>query len=170
MTAVDVLLDGFERVQNTVHGAVRGLTEAQLQQRLDPDANTIAWLAWHLSRVQDDHIADVAGTEQVWSSGGWWQRFDLPFEQDETGYAQRSREVAAVRVPAPLLLDYYDAVHAQTISFVQGLRDEDLGRVVDTRWDPPVTLAVRLVSVISDDLQHAGQAAFIRGIVTRRST
>jgi uncharacterized damage-inducible protein DinB len=170
VTAVDLLLDGFGRVQNAVHGAVHGLTEGQLQERLDPDANTIAWLAWHLSRVQDDHIADVAGTEQVWSSGGWSQRFDLPFEQDETGYAQRSREVAAVRVSAPLLLEYYDAVHAQTISYVQGLRDEDLSRVVDTRWDPPVTLAVRLVSVISDELQHAGQAAFIRGIVTRRST
>ncbi len=170
MSAVDVLLDGFGRVQNAVHGAVRGLTESQLVERLDPDANTIAWLAWHLSRVQDDHIADVAGTEQVWLSGGWWQRFGLPFDWDATGYAQRSRDVAAVRAPAQLLLEYYDAVHAQTISFVQGLRDEDLSRVVDTRWDPPVTLAVRLFSVISDDLQHAGQAAFIRGIVARRAT
>jgi uncharacterized damage-inducible protein DinB len=170
MSAVDVLLDGFGRVQNAVHGAVRGLTESQLVERLDPDANTIAWLAWHLSRVQDDHIADVAGTEQVWLSGGWWQRFGLPFDRDATGYAQRSRDVAAVRAPAQLLLEYYDAVHAQTISFVQGLRDEDLSRVVDTRWDPPVTLAVRLFSVISDDLQHAGQAAFIRGIVARRAT
>jgi hypothetical protein len=170
MRAVEVLLDGFGRVHNAVHGAVHGLTESQLQERLDPDANTIAWLAWHLSRVQDDHIADVAGTEQVWSSGGWQQRFDLPFEQDETGYAQQTRDVAAVRATAPLLLDYFDAVHAQTISYVLELRDEDLSRVVDTRWDPPVTLGVRIVSVISDDLQHAGQAAFIRGIVTRRAT
>jgi len=170
MRAVDVLLDGFGRVHNAVHGAVRGLTEAQLQERLDPDANTIAWLIWHLSRVQVDHIAEVAGTEQVWSSGGWWQRFDLPFGQDETGYAQRSPDVAAVRAPAQLLLDYYDAVHAHTVSLVLELRDEELSRVVDTRWDPHVTLGVRLVSVISDDLQHAGQAAFIRGVVTRRAT
>ncbi len=170
MRAVEVLLDGFGRVHNAVHGAVHGLTESQLQERLDPDANTIAWLAWHLSRVQDDHIADVAGTEQVWSSGGWQERFDLPFEQGETGYAQQSRDVAAVRATAPLLLDYFDAVHAQTISYVLELRDEDLSQVVDTRWDPPVTLGVRLVSVISDDLQHAGQAAFIRGVVTRRAT
>jgi len=170
MRAVDVLLDGFGRVHHAVHAAVHGLTESQLQQRLDPDANTIAWLAWHLSRVQDDHIADVAGIEQVWSSGGWQQRFDLPFEQDETGYAQQSRDVSAVRATAALLLDYFDAVHAQTISYVLELHDEDLSRVVDTRWDPNVTLGVRMVSVISDDLQHAGQAAFIRGIVTRRAT
>src|SRR5262249_13139391 len=164
MRAVEVVLDGFGRVHGAVHGAVRDLTEPQLQERIAPDANSIAWLAWHLSRVQDDHIADLANTEQVWSSGGWWERFDLPFGQDETGYAQRPRDVAAVRAPAQLLLDYYDAVHAHTVSFVLGLRDEDLSRVVDTRWDPPVTLGVRLVSVISDDLQHAGQAAFIRGV------
>lgn len=170
MSAVDVLLDGFSRVQNSVRGAVHGLTESQLQERLDPDANTIAWLVWHLSRVQDSSIAELAGAESVWASSRWRQRFDLPFDQDETGYGQSSQDVAAVRAPAQLLLDYYDAVHAQTISYVQGLHDEELSRVVDTRWDPPVTLCVRLVSVIADDLQHAGQAAFIRGIVTRRAT
>ena len=50
---------------------------------------------------------------------------------------------------------------------MRGLTDRDLDRVVDERWDPPVTLGVRLVSVISDDLQHAGQAALIRGIFDR---
>jgi hypothetical protein len=39
---------------------------------------------------------------------------------------------------------------------------------VDDYWDPPVTLGVRLVSIISDDLQHVGQAAFIRGVIERR--
>jgi uncharacterized damage-inducible protein DinB len=168
MNAAEILVDGYGRVRAAVHNAVAGLTESQLQQRLDPQANTIAWLVWHLTRVQDDHIADVAGTEQVWLSGGWWQRFDLPFDRRATGFGHGVREVAAVRPPAQLLLDYYDAVHEQTIRHVQGLRDEELSRVVDRRWDPPVTLGVRLVSVISDDLQHAGQAAFIRGVVTRR--
>ena len=50
---------------------------------------------------------------------------------------------------------------------MSGLTDADLPRVVDERWDPPVTLGVRLVSVISDCLQHAGQAAFVRGILLR---
>ena len=58
-------------------------------------------------------------------------------------------------------------MHAQTIALVSGVTDADLSRVVDEAWDPPVTLGVRLVSVISDGLQHAGQAAFIRGILRR---
>ena len=75
---------------------------------------------------------------------------------------------AQLRAAPDLLLGYFEAVHQRTLSYVRGLSDGDLTRVVDTSWDPPVTLAVRLVSVLSDDLQHAGQAAFLRGILKRR--
>ena len=169
MTSAELLADAFGRIQETVHDAVRGLTPEQLTFRIDSDANSIAWLVWHLTRIQDDHVADVALTEQVWTSGGWVERFGLPFGRRAHGYGHSSAEVAAVRVDsAELLTGYYDAVHEQTIRFVEGLTDADLPRIVDEGWDPPVTLGVRLVSVISDDLQHGGQAAFIRGIIERR--
>ncbi len=168
MTSADLLTDAFGRVREAVHRAVDGLTDEQLAFRVDGQANSIAWLAWHLARIQDDHIADVAGAEQVWISGGWAERFGLPFNEHATGYGHNSEQVAAVRASAELLTAYYDAVHERTLRFVAGLTDADLPRIVDKGWDPPVTLGVRLVSVISDDLEHAGQAAFIRGIVERR--
>ena len=168
-TSAELLLDGFDRVREAVHEAVDSLPADDLAYRVDPDANTIGWLVWHLTRVQDDHIADAAGVEQVWTGKGWADRFGLPFKPSEHGYGQTSEEVGQVRVAShELLTGYYDAVHQQTIDFVEKLTDAGLGRVVDERWDPPVTLAVRLVSVISDDLQHAGQAAFIRGVLSRR--
>ena len=169
MTSADILVDAFGRIRELVHETVDGLTPDQLAFRVDRDANSIAWLVWHLSRVQDDHVADAAGGEQVWTAGGWAERFDLPFDVSETGYGHGGGEVAAVRVgSAELLAGYHDAVHDQTVRYVSGLRDDDLGRIVDAAWDPPVTLGVRLVSVIGDDLQHAGQAAFVRGILERR--
>ena len=141
-----------------------GLSAEQLAHRPDPRANSIGWLIWHLSRIQDDHVAAAAGTDQVWLSDGFYQRFGLPFEPAATGYGQRPEEVAAVRVGSPeLLISYHDAVHRQSLQFLAGLTETELARVVDDRWDPPVTLGVRLVSVISDDLQHAGQAAYLRG-------
>lgn len=168
MTSAQVLTDAFDRVRGVVHQAVTGLTPQQLAFRVDDDANSIAWLVWHLTRVQDDHVAEVAGKPQVWTAQGWTERFGLPFAPSDTGYGHRSDQVAAVQVAAgDLLTGYYDAVHEQTLGYVGTLSDEDLGRVVDRSWDPPVTLAVRLVSVISDDLQHAGQAAFVRGIIQR---
>ncbi len=169
MEVADLLVDGYGRIRETVHAAVDGLTGAELTERLDPDANSIAWLVWHLSRVQDDHVAAVAGLEQVYSAGGWAERFAFPFPGGAIGYGHSSADVAAVRVDDPaLLVGYYDAVHDQTLGYLRGLSAADLDRVVDERWDPPVTLGVRLVSVLDDDLQHAGQAAFVRGVLERR--
>ena len=169
MTSAELLTDAYGRIREEVQGAVDGLTPEQLAYRVDGTANSIAWLVWHLTRVQDDHIAGVAGFEQVYIAQGWAERFGFPFPPSAIGYGHSSADVDAVRVDSPdLLVDYHEAVHAQTLRFLEGLKEEELGRVVDERWDPPVTLGVRLVSVVSDDLQHVGQAAFVRGVLERR--
>lgn len=168
MEAKEIILDAFTRVRDVVHGAVEGLSLDELTFRVDDEANTIAWLVWHLTRIQDDHVAEVAGSEQVWTSAGWAKRFNLPFDEEATGYGQASADVAALRADASLLLGYLDGTYAATQAYVLRLNPDDFDRIVDENWDPPVTLAVRLVSVIGDDLQHAGQAAFIRGIAERR--
>ena len=165
MTPVDLLNDAFQRVLQTATDAVDGLNPEQLAHRPGPDANPIGWLVWHLARVQDDHVAGVAGRAQVWTEHGFADRFDLPFDEASIGYGQTSDEVGQVHVEADLLADYLRAVHEQTMSYLATLTADDLDRVIDTRWDPPVTLAVRLVSVVSDDLQHAGQAAYVRGLL-----
>ena len=119
--------------------------------------------------MQDDHIADAAGSEQVWTAQDFVSRFDLPFDSGATGYGMGSEEVGHLRASAALLAEYLEAVHRATVAYVGTLGPEDLDRVVDERWDPPVTLGVRLVSVVADDLQHAGQAAYVRGLVTSGS-
>jgi uncharacterized damage-inducible protein DinB len=166
MTSADVLVDAFKRVREDVHAAVAGLTPEELALRPGGDANSIAWLVWHLARVQDDHVAAVAATDQVWTSSGWMQRFGLPLDTADTGYSHDSSQVAVVTVDAETLLGYLDAVHGATLGFLARITDADLDRVVDERWDPPVTMGVRLVSVIADDLQHTGQAAFVRGLLS----
>jgi len=169
MNVAEILTEGYARIGETVHAAVEGLEPDDLNARLDDGANSIAWLVWHLTRVQDDHIADASGTEQVWFTEDWASRFDLPVAKGATGYGHSSKQVGAVQVgSAELLLGYYDAVHDRSAAFVQGLDAKALDRVVDEAWSPPVTLGVRLISVLSDDLQHAGQAAFVRGCLERR--
>jgi hypothetical protein len=166
MPAADLLVDGFGRVREIVHHVLDGLTEADLQYRVDPAANSICWQIWHLTRVQDDHVAGAGGLTQVWLSG-WEKRFGLPLDPLDTGYGHGSDQVTAVIAPGSLLAGYHDATYEQTISFVRTLTDDDMSTIVDRRWRPPVTMAVRLVSVLADDLEHAGQAAFIRGILER---
>lgn len=169
MTTAELIAELFERIKQNVHETLDGLRTDELTLRVDPEANTIAWLVWHLARVQDDHVSAVAGTKQAWHEDGWVERFDLPFDPDAIGYGQSSLDVAAVQpTSVELLGGYYDAVHERTRKYVDGLSDKDLERVVDDSWDPPVTLGTRLVSVIADDLQHVGQAAYVRGVVRRR--
>lgn len=164
--AIAVLTDAFGRVHEIVHRVADGLTADQLAWRPTADANSIGWLLWHLARVEDDHLADLAGTEQVWLARGWADRFALPFEVRAIGYGQSSEEVGQVAVSSPeLLTGYYDEVHAATVAILDGLSESQFGRVVDTRWDPPVTLAVRVVSVVNDVTQHAGQAAYVKGML-----
>ncbi|MEK8174657.1 DinB family protein [Streptomyces sp. M19] len=167
--STDLLIDAFGRVRELVDEVVDGLGAEELTTRLDPEANSIAWLVWHLTRVQDDHVAGVAGSEQVWTSQGWEERFALPFPAEAIGYGQSAEEVARVRGLTPEQLSgYHTAVHDRTVEYVRGLDDADLAEVIDRSWTPPVTRGARLVSVIGDDMQHAGQAAFIRGVLRRR--
>jgi hypothetical protein len=168
MLSTDLLIDGFERVRDAVHPAVGGLSREELSVRLDSESNSIAWLIWHLTRIQDDHVAGINGTEQLWTAAGWADRFQLPLPITDTGYGHDPAAVASVVAESRLLLGYYEDVHQSTDSYVRTLDDAGLVRVIDASWDPPVTVSIRLISVIADGLQHVGQAAYIRGIIQRR--
>lgn len=168
MKSAEVLLDAFERIPEMVHVVIRGLTRDELAYRVDRDANSIAWLVWHMSRIADDHLAEVAGRPQVWTSDGWASRWRLPLDDEDTGYGHTSRQVAAVTATPRLLSGYFDAVHDMTVEFVRTVSDSDLDRIVDERWDPPVTLGVRLVSVAGHSFEQVSQAAFVRGLIERR--
>lgn len=166
--ATELLSDAFGRIKEVVHETVADLTPKQLAYQPDPGANSIAWLVWHLTRIQDDHVSELAERPQAWTELGWHERFALPFKPGATGYGQSARQVASLDgIDAERLLGYHDDVHDRTLAFLSGPGSRHLDRVVDASWDPPVTAAVRLVSVISDDLQHAGQAAYLRGLVER---
>lgn len=165
MTPADLLTDAFSRVVDDVESVLDGIADDALVHRPTADANSIAWLIWHLTRVQDDHVADVAGADQVWTSDGYAERFALPLETGDIGYGHSSEQVGQVHAPAGLLMDYYRATHARSLEYVATVTPDDLDRVVDTRWDPPVTLGVRLVSVVNDCTQHVGQAAYLKGVL-----
>ena len=167
MTPAELLTESFGRVVERGGEVLDGLSPEDLAHRPGPEANSVAWLLWHLTRVQDDHVAEVAGREQVWTAQGYADRFGLPLEDGDTGYGHTSEQVAVVRADAELLTSYLRAVHEQTVAFLATVREVDLDRVVDERWDPPVTLGVRLVSVVDDDVAHLGQAAYVRGLLGR---
>jgi Protein of unknown function (DUF664) len=165
MDVSSLLLELYSRVPPLARQAVDGIDPARLTETPAPGANTIAWLIWHLARVQDHHIAEVLGVAQIWTEGEWAQHFGLAPDPSNTGYGHGTHQVMAIRPDRPgALLEYLDAVDRRTQTVLKRLTPEDLDRVVDRRWDPPVTLGVRLVSIADDSLQHVGQAAYVRGL------
>jgi uncharacterized damage-inducible protein DinB len=168
MNVNDLLADSLGRVRERLPDVVAGLSDDDLAWRPDPEANSIAWLVWHLARIEDDHVAHVAEAEQAWVAAGWAERFGLPFDVREHCYAMSAADVGKVRAGADLLAGYYEAVAARTAAYVATLEPDDLDRVVDEGWDPPVTLGVRLVSVVNEVNAHLGQAQYVRGLLERR--
>jgi hypothetical protein len=162
----ELLRDAFTRLIEHVDELTDGLTDHQANYRPSPSANSIAWLIWHSARVQDFQLAPIAGVEQVWKTGGWVDRFGLALPRNDTGYGHGPSEVAKVQAPAELLAGYYHAVHELTLKFVAAVTAQDLERIVDRNWDPPVTASARIVSIIDDCAQHLGQAAYLLGIAS----
>jgi hypothetical protein len=166
MDVAPLLLELYERVPPLARSAVQGLDADQLAQRPAPNANSIGWLIWHLTRVQDHHIAEILDQEQIWVSGDWAQQLSLRPDPSNTGYGHSPEDVAAVRPSGPvILLEYLDAVDERARAMLHRVTPVELDRVVDRRWNPPVTMGVRLISIADDSLQHAGQAAYVRGLL-----
>lgn len=165
----ELLADLFGRVDEHVHLAVDGLDAEALRTPPAEGANTVGWLVWHLTRVQDHHMSELLGQDQVWVLGEWPQRFGVEPDPNNTGYGHSGADVLTIRPEsAQAVIDYFDAVTARTKAFISSVTEAELDRIVDTRWDPPVTLGGRLISVVDDEIQHAGQASYARGMLDRR--
>ena len=163
MDISELLTDSFGRVRELYGDLARDLDADGLRHRPGGTGNPTGWLLWHVARLQDDHVAHLAGVEQQWPD--WQHRFGLANGVDDVGYGHTSAQVDAVQIEVPeLLIAYHADVHDMTSAYLARVDGEELDRVVDESWDPPVTAGVRLVSLVGDCLQHLGQVAYVKGL------
>jgi hypothetical protein len=163
-----LLLDLYGRVPPLAREAVEGLPPERLIAQAAPGTNPIAWLVWHLTRIQDTYLAEFLGIDLVWVGDDWATGFGLEPDPMNHGYGHSEDQVLAVRPESTQsLLGYLDAVDERMRAYLADLTAGALDRVVDDGYDPPVTLGVRLISIADDALQHVGQAAYVRGILDR---
>ena len=164
MDTSELLTDAFGRIRELYVDIAADLTPEAAQQRPEGEGNSIVWLLWHTARVQDDHVAGLSGGTQAWHDG-WAERLGLSFDKNDIGYGHSSAEVDAVRVERlEDLVDYHQSVHQLTLAYLARVDHDELDRIVDRHWDPPVTAGARLVSIVGDCFQHLGQAAYVKGL------
>ena len=167
-TTADLLLDSLDRVRETAHEVLDDTPEHHLAAPPAPGPTpSRGWSGTSLAGL-DAQVADALGYDTVWEADGWRERLALPLPADAHGYGMTFDEVLKVQASAEHLRGYLDATFDAAAEALRAVTDADLDRVVDEHWDPPVTLAVRLVSVVDDCTQHVGQASYASGILRRR--
>lgn len=153
----DLIIDGYGRVLDYLKESLAGLTPADLDWQPKPACNSMGWLAWHISRIQDYEIAGLMDAEQLWITGGWHKKFKRPADPDDIGFGHTNEDVAAFKSPdVETQLANHQAVLARTKKYLKSLTAKDLARELKEAYEPAPTVAVRIVSVLADDLQHAG--------------
>ena len=164
----ELIVDGFERLPDLAEEALSGVPAADLDRPPRPDANPLGWTVWHLTRVQDGQIADLMGdpAADLWTRDGWHRKFNRPPDHEDSGYGHTAAQVRAFRSPsAKVQLDYLRATTERTKQYLASLTPADLDRVLDEPGPDPATVGVRLLSILADCHQHAGEAAYINGLV-----
>jgi len=159
-----LLLGIFERASGNLEKAIDGLTQDDLNHLPNPDCNSIGWLIWHLTRVQDLAISDLIGKEQRWIVEKWYSKFSRNPDPNDWGVGHSSEDVSNFQSPdSKTLLGYYYAVLKQTKEYIDKLSIAELGREIDNPRSP--TVGLRLAGIINDNIQHVGQVAYLRGML-----
>ena len=154
----------LEAQLRTIKQATEDLTDEQLYDQPEADANSIAWLMWHLSRWRDSLTAAITGEPQVWVSGGWAEQFGLA--EAGTGLGDTPEQVAAFRVERERLFGYVDAAHRAAIERVTHLTATRLEQPVEHPPGASRPAWQALAGMCGDSYQHAGQIAYLRGMIT----
>ncbi len=173
MTTLEMLIDVLFRSRERFDRAFDGVTLEQANTQPTPDLapriDSLTWLAWHTARELDIQVAPLAGVEPVWVTGGHRERFALPLPDDTEDWRHTPEQAAQVVVgDLSILFTYLDDAYTLATTYLRSLTPETLDDIVDDSWDPPVTRAVRLASVIDDAAQHSGQAVYTRRLGGRR--
>lgn len=110
----------------------QGLSEAQAGCIPAGGEHSIAWVMWHLARIEDVTMnVLLAGSGQVLHSGDWLKR--LGVDREETGNGMDVSQVAELsrQVELRVLRDYRTAVGRRTRVIVRDLQAADFKRGVE---------------------------------------
>jgi hypothetical protein len=162
---VDNILD---LVGDVLQRGVDGLTVEQLKlQPASSDANPIGWLAWHLTRAQDRMFSMLMNKEQAWFGEGWHSKFGVADPQAPFSGVSADEVRAFDPVSSELLVAYYQAVRVYRTKYLESITAEELAKPAPSVPNrPDSTVGETLARVCSDNVQHAGQIAYVRGILS----
>ena len=161
----DAIKSGLTEFLDGLKKAVNGLTPAELRWQPTLASNPIAWIVWHMARVEDRWVNRVlSGGVELWISEGWHKKFGMT--EEAHGYGETMEQVRAMPDLAMFeLLAYFDAVRKSTLAHLERMTPEQLGATYPHSRLKGITGAWILGHILVEESQHLGQVAFIRGVI-----
>ncbi len=166
MKTSDFILNMLDRIQNAQMTAVDGLSHEELTWRPGADANSIGFILWHQTRVEDILVQGMIQRKpQVWTSDKWAEKLNLSEKLQDTGYGYTAEQITAFPVPKlDDLLDYSKATRAKTVEYLKAVAAEELDKVIKTPVFGDIPIAQIFIILLGDTIQHTGQIAYLRGL------
>ena len=159
-------------LHNITHGEQvlrRALSELSTEELnshpCGPGTNSIAWLIWHLTRIQDLSASARMGKDQAWVAEGFHAKFGMEADFMKFNSFTPEELDAFPQMDAESLLGYYECARGYLTEYVNSLSASDLDAPVPPRPHGPENVGDALGITLADNTQHFGQIAFIMGVV-----
>ncbi len=156
--------------------ALDGLTPEELAWRPGPEANSIAFIVWHVARAEDRWFQRFAReSTEVWIREDWSHKTGIP--EEDTGHGYTAEQVARFpMVKGEDLRQYFEAVRKETLSFLRGLASKDFDitpqrepapdrpRALSSKPFEGCTIGRMFRQIVAEFNQHLGQIQYLRGL------
>ncbi|MDA0769103.1 MAG: DinB family protein [Chloroflexi bacterium] len=170
----DFIEETLEDYYGRVNVAIEPLTSLEMAWRPSPEANSIAFIYWHVARVEDGWTNSFGkGESAVWQRDRWHERLGLA--EKGSGFGLSVEELAAFPdLPKDLLQEYFTSVRQETLAFLRGLGESDFDYVPNRTPFPETagtvsrfrsfSMARMYRQLIGEEDQHLGQISYVRGL------
>ena len=163
MTVVAFLQEARQEVHDRILQDVSDRTQEQLQWRPNPETANIAYLLWHLVRIEDlTTQTQFRKAPTIYEAEGWANRLGLDPQLGPAGLTPEQRDALAYRLED--FLPYAHRVWDSTSEVLKGMRDEDLEQPVRIPDLPEATNVGALFRTVfvSHPWRHLGEILYIK--------
>lgn len=163
MDAKELILMSLEQSQGYLTKALDGLTQEEAAWSPEAECNSIAFILWHVIRVEDFFMNRVIQrASELYEAEGWQEKLGTPAK--ETGYQYATEQLRAWPVPKlEVLRGYANSVREKTLAFLESISPERLSEVPRPDRSPD-SIGASLSRMSTEIALHVGQIAYLRGV------
>ncbi|MFC1994682.1 DinB family protein [Chloroflexota bacterium] len=164
MDTKELILASLEQSKGYLSKALDGLTQEEAAWSPRAECNSIAFISWHIARVEDFFVnRALQRKDELYESEGWQEKLGTP--PKEVGYQYTVGQLCAWPVPQlEVLRAYADSVREKTLAFLKHLAPARLSEVPRPDRSPD-SIGVTLGRISTEIALHVGQIAYLRGML-----